>query len=391
MAVGQGYLTDGCLFRTSTAVPLGAYGSIDEARRLPPVDFEHLWFCRRTIGEGPVLTGFKFAVQSGQRPVYRRRRFEYIDALLSGPAVAGLFAVLSARRNAFRAWLSESAFRSLVVGALALGVGVQASSSPSGAQSPTKGRDTPSHVSTAGPAAVGGGFAGGFLKLSEFGAPKAGDSDADRRANRPSRGEAAPAGGEGGEGWRLSASGAGAASALGEPAGLFIDVGLDNMPGAPGSYSKSAASGHDDPGSDSSKPDSASSNSDLAAFASDSAASPPEGPLPDAKGVLEWKAAFSPTVLAERAGRGSIEIAGRSGPRLALRSSLTFADLLRRGPGAGSTGLGAASPSRASPARLDVPRPSGAPEPATWAIVVTGVALAGAAARDRRRRGLGRA
>ena len=344
------------------------------------------------IGEGALLTGFKFAIQSGQRPVYRRRRFEFIDGLLSGPAVAGLLAVVAARRNAFRAWLSESAFRSVVVGALAVSVGVQAGSAPSGAQRLTKGHDSPSHCSTAGQAAGGGGFAAGFMKASESGASKRGGSDGDRRANAgnlSALAEPAPFGMEHGQGWRLPDAGAGAASALGKQTDLLIDIGLYNLPGSAGSNSNSGGSANDDHSASSSKPDSASASSNSGSFSSGSSALPPDRSQPGAEGVAIWQAVFSPSVLAERLGRGSIVFAGRSGPHAALRSPLTFAALLRGGPGAESADLGAPALSRGLPTHLDAPRPGGVPEPATWAIMLTGLALVGGAARHPRGRGRG--
>ena len=193
-----------------------------------------------------MLGGFKFAIHGGLRPVYRRPRFDYGEGLLSGPAWAGLLAVLSARRNALRAALGEGAVRYVMVGVLAGGLGVQVSTTPSVAQSAAKGHASPAHSSAARRAAVGGGPAAGILTLSE--------SAGDHRANAgtaPAAAKPAPLGVGGGLGRRLPVPGMAAATAPDERIDLLNDIGLFDLAGAGGSNSSSGRPGNNGSGSSS--------------------------------------------------------------------------------------------------------------------------------------------
>jgi hypothetical protein len=342
-----------------------------------------------------VLGGFKFAIQGGLRPIYRRPRFDYGEGLLSGPAWAGVLAVLSARRNALRACLGEGAVRCGVVGALAAGLGFQASTTPSVAQSAATGHTNHSH-SSAARQATGGRLAAGILKLSE--------SDGDHRANAGNVLAATePARLGVGGGRRLQVPGMGAAPALGERIDVLSDIGLFDLFGAGGSNSSSGRPGNDGSSSDSGEPGSASDSSVLSSFASGSSRLPSDDSLPG--GVFGWQAVLPIAVLAGRAGSGSIDIASGLGPDTAARSTRVFEDVHGQGQGGGgSADVGAASLSGGLPDSLDAPGPGGVseafrlpglvsggsgglggvPEPATWATMLVGLTLVGGSARQRR-------
>jgi PEP-CTERM motif len=339
-----------------------------------------------------VLGGFKFAVQAGLKPVYRRPRFDYAEGLLSGPAWAGVLAVLSARRNALRACLGEGAVRCVVVGALAAGLGVQVSTTPSVAQSAARGHANSSHSSAARHAMVGSGLIAGILKLSE--------SDGDHRANAGNVlavAERAPLGVGGAQGRGLPVPGMGAATTPGERIDLLSDIGLFDLSGAGGLDPTAGRVGNDgsDPrsSSDSGEPGSASDSS--------ASVSPSDAAVPD---VFGPQAELPVAVLAGRAGSAPSDIAGGWGPDLAPRSTPVFEDVHGPGPGGGgSPDLGVPGPSGGPPGSLDVPGPSvvpeafhvpglvggglgigGVPEPATWMIMLVGLTLVGGSARQRR-------
>jgi len=342
-----------------------------------------------------VLGGFKFAIQGDLRPVYRRPRFDYGEGLLSGPAWAGVLAVLSARRNALRVWLGEGAARSVVVGALAAGLGVQASTTPPVAQSAAMGHTNLSHSSAARQATGGGGLAVGVLKLSEFDGYHRASAGKVLAATEPAQLSVG-----GGQDRRLPVPGAGAASARGERIDPLSDIGLFDLSGAGGAYSGSRRSGNDGSSSDSGEPGSASDSS----FASDSPGWPSDDAFPGAGGFFGWPAGWPIAVLARRAGSGPV--ASGLGPDVAPRSTRVFEAL----PGPGQVGgdsagfLGPASLSAGPPGSLNAPGSNGAPEafgvpgpvsgrpgglggvpePATWAIMFLGLALVGGSARQRR-------
>ena len=368
-----------------------------------------------------MLGGFKFAIQGGLRPVYRRPRFDYGESLLSGPAWAGALAVLFARRNALRAWLGEGAARYAVVGVLAAGLGVQASTTPSAAQSAAKGPAAASHSAAAKPATASPGLAAGVLALSE--------ADGDHRTdagNVPATAVPLRSTAGGGQGRGLSVPDVGAATALGDQIDLLGAIGLFDLSGA-GSNASSERAGNDGsgPGSkptaNSSQPGSASDSP-----ASGSSGSPTDDPLTDAGGVFVWWPAGLPTaVLAQGAGSGSIDIASGLGTDGAPRSTRVFDDSYgQEQGGGGSADVGAPTASGAVPVSSDVPGPDavpeafrvpglvsggsgglggvpevfrvpglvsgrslgvgGVPEPATWVTMLVGLFLVGRSARQRR-------
>ncbi len=372
-----------------------------------------------------MLGGFKFAIQGGLRPVYRRPRFDYGESLLSGPAWAGVLAVLFARRNALRAWLGEGAARYAVVGALATGLGIQASTTPSAAQSAAKGHAATSHSAAAKPTAVGRGLAAGVL-LSEADGDHRTDDRSIPATTAPRRSAA-----DGGQSRRLSIPGVAAATPPGDQIDLFGAIGLFDLSGA-GSSVVSTRAGNAGPASDSKptansgEPGSASDSPASGSFASGSSGSSTDDALTDAGSVFAWWPPGLPmAVLPEGAGSGSTDIASGSAPDGPSGSARLFDGSLGQAQdGGGSADVGA--PIGAPPVSSDIPGPDaapetvrvtgpvtggsgglggvpevfrvpgpvsgrslgvgGVPEPATWATMLVGLALIGRSARQRRAR-----
>lgn len=80
--------------------------------------------------------GLRFPALGGAGPVYRPARFDWKDALLSGPAWAGLLAVFAARRNALKACLTGTPGRCAIIGVFALSLGAGTNVDPAGAVDP---------------------------------------------------------------------------------------------------------------------------------------------------------------------------------------------------------------------------------------------------------------
>ena len=343
-----------------------------------------------------MLGGSKFAIHGGLTPVYRRPRFDYGEGLLSGPAWAGLLAVLSARRNALRAWLGEGATRSLVVGALAASLGVQASTTPSAAQSAAKGQANRSHSSAARQATGGRGLAAGILSLPASG----GDHRADA-ANVPGATDAAQRGVGGSQGQRLPIPGLGAAPAPGQWIDVLSDIRLFDLFATGGPYSSFGRPGNDSARSSTGE----ASDSGLGSVASASSGLPSNDDLPAAGRFFGWQIGLPIVVQAGPAGSGSIDIASGSGPDIAHGSASIFEGAQSQGQsGVGSADLGVASLSGGPPGSLGGPGPggvseafhvaglvgggsggfAGVPEPAAWATMLVGLALVGGSVRQRR-------
>lgn len=332
-----------------------------------------------------MLAGFKFAIQGGRKPVYRRARFDYGEGLLSGPAWAGVLAVLSARRNALRTWLGQGAIRSVLVGGLAAGLGVQAGTSPSVARSAADGRTGPVSSSAARQAIGASGLAVGMSKPSE--------SDSDHRADagnaRATTESAKPAVG-GGQGSRLRARRLGAIEALGEWIDGLGDIGLLDLSGGGGSSSGAGRPANDSSGAETAGPDPASNSHALGAFEPGSPGWQSYDAPPAAERAFGWQAASPVAGWSGRADR-SVDVAGRVRPVVATTLRRTYENLHGKDE-SGSGGLAPASLGTRLPGSLDAldgpvdapGGPGGVPEPATWTTMLVGLSLVGGSARRRR-------
>ena len=365
-----------------------------------------------------MLGGLKFANRGGVGPVYRRSRFDWREGLLSGPAWAGVLAVISARRATLRVWLHEGAARFAMVGVLAAGVGVPtcmgtivaAFHATAVVHGPAKADTNPSG-SSAARTTGGGGPAADILQPSET----HGDHQA-KRGNVLEVTESAPLGAGGGQGRSPSVRGMGSAPALAERIDLLSDIGVYVLSGAGGSNLgsgglRNGGSGFDS-NSDSSESGSALDGSASGSFGSGSQGSPSDAAAPGAGGVSGWQAGLSTAVLAGRAESGSIGTSGGSGSDIAPRPPRLFEDLLGAAHGfhgqglggGGSVDLGDSGPGGGLSPSLEAPGPGGVskaflipgpvrggsgvlggvPEPSTWAIMVLGLGLIGGSARQRR-------
>jgi hypothetical protein len=338
--------------------------------------------------EGPVLGGFKFAIKGGLKPVYQHSRSDWGEGLLSGPAWAGVVAVISTRRAALRAWLAEGAARYVVVGALAAGLGIQASTTTSLAHNAAKAHTNPSHAS-GGKAKAGSGLAADILQLSQ--------SSGDRRAkdrDDPAAAKPAILDAGGGRGQSLAVPGLGNAWTVGERVAPLRDIGMYELSGFGGL--SSGAGRPRSGGSDSSEPSSPSGDSS------------PGQDAPEVVVVPGWQAGLPVPLLVAPPGARPIEVASAPGPDIAPSPHILRdvfrpphgyrgggpVDLGGASPGGGPSG----SPDAAGPGGvsgpLGFPGPvsgpsgvlAGVPEPSTWTIIILGLALAGSSARQKRAR-----
>ena len=345
-----------------------------------------------------MLAGFKFAVKSGLGPVYRRPRFDYRDGLLSGPAWAGLLAVLMTRRDALRTWLSGGAARNVVMGALAAALSAQAGATPSVGQGELKGHGSLSHPIAALQAAGGSGPTVAASQPSESaGTLKVSESDGDPAAvaaNLPAAAQPSPFIVSGGQGWRGPVAGSGDARMIGERFDVLNDINVFDLSGIAGPNPGSGRTGNDAPGSQSGDAGQALDNSALGSSASasgssasawGSSGSPADEALPGAGGVFGRHSGASVMVFAGYDGSRRGDAVGRSATGMAKRSALVLAALGGQAQGDdGSTVLAAPSLSGGLPGSLGAPRAGAVPEPASWVIMVLGLALAGGAARRQR-------
>ena len=345
-----------------------------------------------------MLAGFKFAVQGGLGPVYRRPRLDYRDGLLSGPAWAGFLAVLATQRDALRTWFSGGAVRNVLIGALAAGLGAQAGATPSVGQGELKGHGSLSHPSVALQTSSGSGPTDAASKPSESaGVLKLSESDGDPAAaagNLPAAAQPSPLSVSGGQGWRVPVAGSGDAGMIGERIDVLNDIGVFDLSGIASSDPGSGRTGNDVPRSRSGEAgpalDSAALGSSASASGSSASARGSSGSrsveaFPGAGGGFGWHAGTSVIVLARYAVPRRGDAVGRSATVMATRSPLVLADLGGQAQGGdGSTGLTAPSPSGGLLGSLVAPRAGAVPEPASWVIMVLGLALAGGAARRQR-------
>ncbi len=341
-----------------------------------------------------MLAGFKFAVKSGLGPVYRRPRFDYRDGLLSGPAWAGLLAVLMTRRDALRTWLSGGAARNVMMGALAAGLSVQAGATPSVGQGELKRHGSLSHPIAALQAAGGIGRAVAASNPSESaGTLKVSEADGDpaaAAANLPAAEQPSPFIVSGGQGWRVPVAGSGDARMIGERFDVLNDIGVFDLSGIAGPNPGSGRTGNDAPGSQSGDVGPALDNSALGSSGSSasawgSAGSPADEALPGAGGGFGRHSGTSVMVFAGYDGPRRGDAVGRTATGMAKRSALVLAALGGQAQGDdGSTTLAARSLSGGLPGSLGAPRAGAVPEPASWVIMVLGLALAGGAARRQR-------
>jgi hypothetical protein len=299
-------------------------------------------------------------------------------------------AVLATRRDALRTWFTGGAARTVVMGALAAGLGAQAGATPSVGQTDLKSRSSLSHSLAAQQATGGSAIAAAVAKPSESGGVlKLSESESDSRAgpaNLTAAAELATISLTGGQGWRLPDAGAGAGRVVGERIDVLNDAGLFDVSGIAGSNPGSGRGGNTVPGSQPGEAGPASDSSSVGGAASSWSAlgSPSDEVAPAAGSVFGWQGGFSAAVLAGYAGQGSGDGGGMSAPGAATRSTLVFAAWGGQAQVGGSAGLAAPSMAVGLPAGLGAPRPGAVPEPATWAVMLLGLGLVGAASRRRR-------
>ncbi len=310
------------------------------------------------------MASSKFAPQDRLKPVYRRRRFDRREALLSGPAWAGLLAIISARRNALKAWLGESVIRTVVVGALATGLGIQASTTPSVAKTAAGRQVASSRPAEAKAPQAGGALSAGAMHASDshLAGQNKTESDlavvelASRAHSAGQAWSAMHALTDASAGWGDRADGFGAAPSL-DLAGAGVGDLTSGSSGPSGHHGGGT-------GSASNGPDGA-TGSQTGPYLTPPVGQDGSGPVAIAGGGVPYVTPWQAPVAQTSPVPGPVGVTP---------------NVINAGLGGEPLG-GVVAPGETIP---ESGSPGGVPEPAAWATMFLGVALLGAAVRGRR-------